>query len=560
MILSVWKTCVEFLFRRIILVLIFLVTAGVIGAVWHQARLADRLLKSTALEHAKSHSDVIREFRSQYTEKVVAVVSEHGIEITHDYRLAEKLGKSIPLPATLSMELGNAITAKSKGAQTLLYSPYPFPYPGRERLEVRDQFARNAWAALSKNPNIPFYRFEDFRGRSAIRYATADLMRSSCVPCHNSHPDSPKTDWQEGDVRGVLEVTLPLDTAEEQTAGNLTESIVWLGGFAAISLLVIGLVLSKLRRIPKELEWTVQKRTKALAESNERLECEISERIRAETRVTRVAQDLRRSNRELEHREAELIQAKQFAEAADRSKSEFLANMSHELRTPLHGILSYSRFGIDESLTAEREEILDYFQTIGQSGDNLLALVNDLLDLAKLESGKMTFDFQPCDLAGLIAAVADEFASLTAERNIRILFEPPVGEIVVALDQERIGQVLRNLLSNSVKFSPDGGTVHVSIGETERGPRVTVRDSGPGIPADELELVFDKFAQSSKTKTGAGGTGLGLAICREIMDGHHGRIWAENTPEGGAILSLEIPADLQPVIATDDFVDTGNMP
>ncbi|MBN2314036.1 MAG: ATP-binding protein [Sedimentisphaerales bacterium] len=102
-------------------------------------------------------------------------------------------------------------------------------------------------------------------------------------------------------------------------------------------------------------------------------------------------------------------------------------------------------------------------------------------------------------------------------------------------------QVLRNLLNNAVKFSPNGGLVEVETRQMENAVGLSVRDQGPGIPPNELEAVFDKFVQSSKTKTGAGGTGLGLAICREIIIGHEGRIWAENRPEGGAEFIIEIP-------------------
>jgi signal transduction histidine kinase len=120
----------------------------------------------------------------------------------------------------------------------------------------------------------------------------------------------------------------------------------------------------------------------------------------------------------------------------------------------------------------------------------------------------------------------------------------------VALDVEKIKQVLRNLLDNAIKFSPEGGTIDVAVCRVAGSVRVSVRDQGPGIPQDELETVFDKFIQSSKTKTGAGGTGLGLAICHEIVTAHKGRIWAENRPEGGAVFSFEIPLSMD--THTDD--------
>jgi signal transduction histidine kinase len=116
----------------------------------------------------------------------------------------------------------------------------------------------------------------------------------------------------------------------------------------------------------------------------------------------------------------------------------------------------------------------------------------------------------------------------------------PLDECV-AVDRDKLKQVLRNLLNNAIKFSPDGGTIDIAVCRADDAVRVSVSDRGPGIPEGELEAVFDKFVQSTKTKTGAGGTGLGLAISQEIVAAHGGRIWAQNRPEGGAIFSFEIP-------------------
>ena len=118
-------------------------------------------------------------------------------------------------------------------------------------------------------------------------------------------------------------------------------------------------------------------------------------------------------------------------------------------------------------------------------------------------------------------------------------FESPDFDPRATVDEARIGQVIRNLLSNAAKFSPEGGTISMALSRDGDSFRLSIRDEGPGIPDDELEAVFDKFVQSSKTKSGAGGTGLGLSICRQIVDAYNGRIWAENRPEGGAVFHVE---------------------
>ncbi len=245
--------------------------------------------------------------------------------------------------------------------------------------------------------------------------------------------------------------------------------------------------------------------------------------------------------RNLDTQHRELLAAKEAADASNESKTEFLANISHELRTPLHGIISFTRFGIDESQAEGRAQLAGYFDTIGKCGDSLLNLVNDLLDLAKLEAGRMKLDFEKHSLAAVIAVVVDEFHSLCSERDLKIIFNPPDEDPEILLDFERIKQVVRNLLSNAVKFSPRGGEIHVEMTCSAGDAQVSVIDQGPGIPPDELELIFDKFVQSSKTKSGSGGTGLGLAICRQIITGHRGRIWAKNSRQQGAVLRFELP-------------------
>lgn len=229
------------------------------------------------------------------------------------------------------------------------------------------------------------------------------------------------------------------------------------------------------------------------------------------------------------------------AEAANQSKSEFLANISHELRTPLHGILSYARFGLNEATTAERAELHEFFRNVDHCAENLLHLVNDLLDLSKLEAGRMTFDFCRTDLGELVEVVIDEFKSLCAERKVDIRYERSEEPTATHVDPNRIQQVVRNLLANAVKFSPDSGTICVLLRRVGKAMLLSVRDEGPGIPPGEMESVFDKFVQSSKTKSNQGGTGLGLAICREIVGGHKGRIWAENNTGVGCIFYVELP-------------------
>jgi len=241
----------------------------------------------------------------------------------------------------------------------------------------------------------------------------------------------------------------------------------------------------------------------------------------------------------------DLLKAKLEAEAANIAKSQFLANISHELRTPLHGILSFSNFGITKADTVSDAKKLSYFEKIHNCGSNLLNLVNVLLDLAKMEAGKMTFNWQKCQFRVLLEEVIDEFSGMCLDRKMKINVNQSEATHELYIDNDKIKQVLRNLISNAIKFSPDESAIGINCEFLDECLRIEVIDHGKGIPKEELVLIFDKFEQSSKIKEATGGTGLGLAISREIIDAHHGKIWAQNNTESGAKFTVILPYELK---------------
>ncbi|MES2770449.1 MAG: ATP-binding protein [Pseudomonadota bacterium] len=257
---------------------------------------------------------------------------------------------------------------------------------------------------------------------------------------------------------------------------------------------------------------------------------------------------------------ASLQRAKDAAEKADNAKTEFLANMTHELRTPLHAILSFATLGQEKAKLINAGQSIEkfehYFRRICQSGALLLRLFDTLLDLAKLEAGKMCLSLTRQNVQPLIRDACAEFESLLEERGIKLLIQPTDLNTEAIIDAMRFSQVIRNLLSNAIKFSPDQGAIDISFahGSVPAGRRthddtalpalsIVIADEGIGIPEDELEIIFEKFVQSSKTKNGAGATGLGLSICREIMHAHRGTIVASNNPapKHGASFTIQLP-------------------
>ena len=260
---------------------------GLVALLTFQFFSSRELIEDSALESAKLYSEALSEFRTIYTSEVVETVRAQGIAVTHDY---DELEHAIPLPATLSMILGERIGQHSSGAKTNLYSAYPFPWRRVENRKLFDDpFLKEAWDELTRNPEKPFFTFTELTGRPVLRYATADLMRAACVNCHNTHPETPKSDWKDGDVRGVLLVDLPLERASLQAQAAMRRTGVLSLFLAALWISGLVLVIGKLRRISTELKVRVSKRTEELACSNEELERLLSRFQESEARMRKLA-------------------------------------------------------------------------------------------------------------------------------------------------------------------------------------------------------------------------------------------------------------------------------
>ncbi len=247
---------------------------------------------------------------------------------------------------------------------------------------------------------------------------------------------------------------------------------------------------------------------------------------------------------ERKNAEAAIRKAMLAAEEANNTKSSFLATMSHELRTPLTSVIGFS----DVLLRGDAGEINDeqrhYLTYIENSGTHLLNLINDLLDLSKIESGKMELNSEDVNLKNIFDEVENMVYPMASEKNISLAFNIESDDLSLKADSDKIKQIMINLLSNAIKFTPDSGSVDVIAKQTDDRIEISVKDTGIGIHPDYHSRIFESFSQvNSSVSKEKKGTGLGLALVRSFVEMHKGKIWLESEPGKGSKFSFSIPVE-----------------
>ena len=229
-------------------------------------------------------------------------------------------------------------------------------------------------------------------------------------------------------------------------------------------------------------------------------------------------------------------------EVANKHKSEFLANMSHELRTPLNAIIGFSEVLLEKLFGEINAKQEDYLGDIYSSGKHLLGLINDILDLSKVEAGRMDLELSEFDLPAAMSNALTLVRERAQRHNVKLHLgiDPTLTEVVA--DERKLKQILVNLLTNAVKFTPDGGRIDVSARREPDAFAISVRDTGIGIAAEDQEAVFEEFRQVGRDYTNKQeGTGLGLTLTRRFVELHGGRIWVDSEPGKGSTFTFTIP-------------------
>ena len=252
--------------------------------------------------------------------------------------------------------------------------------------------------------------------------------------------------------------------------------------------------------------------------------------------------------------EKRLLQAKVEAEAASRAKSEFLANISHELRTPLNSIIGFSEILLEEFFGNLNEKQQKYVNNISVSGKHLLGLINDILDLSKVEAGKMELNYSKFSIGSVFEEVKSTISPLAQVKSLRIDFTLDLDNGNIQADRSRLIQILYNLVSNAVKFTPEGGKVSVYCKKSGNIAIFSVTDTGIGISSENQKYLFEPFKQiDSGMNRQYGGTGLGLVLVKQFVDLHKGRIWLTSVQGKGSSFIFELPVN-----GLDDIEKTDN--
>ena len=507
-------------------------------ALWwffHQlSLLSDHVLMTKAVDGAGKITHVIKEFRGLYSREVVSKMRVAGLPVSHDYQQ----NSAIPLPATLTHLLGQRLEQTGASFQVKLRSAYPFSLSHSER-EPLDAFEQQALTFLTQQPTAEFHRIETVDAEKVLRYAIAEVMKESCVSCHNSYPDGPKTDWQVGDVRGMLVVAYPFSQLLKTTQNRFIELKI----FIALACVVWFLSLLFLLRLLQRKQRTVKGSISEVKQRNLKLEVMQKELEKANMSLMEHGRLQLQSKMGAMHMLEEMTLAKLSAEQANQSKSEFLAHMSHEVRTPMNGIFGVVQL-LQQSALSPQQAM--WVNTLSSASSNMLSVLDGILDFSKIESGQLKLALAPFRLLSGLAPVMDLMSARAGELGLSLSLEhqlPP--HLVVVSDELRLQQVLTNLLSNALKFTPSGSVIvrisHQDLSDQRMRLRFAVEDTGVGLDDDQKANIFMPFTQAdASTSRRFGGTGLGLTICQRLVELLGGEMSVKDNPRGGSIFWVSL--------------------
>lgn len=426
------------------------------------------------------------------------------------------------------------------------------------RLKVRnpvnqpDKVEEQLLRELSAAPELTeVWREVTSDGHRYIYYMVPLRVERPCLQCHGEPKGAkdiagyPKEGLKIGDLGGALSIKIPMDNfmsfLTRRIWTKLAIAIFFLlatvGGSIWLSRRLVTEPLQRLCAMARRLGQGDWQAVRAVSGSGEVMVLsQVLEKVAAQLWESHhlLEQKVAERTKELQKANEELVRANQF-------KSEILANVSHELRTPLTAVLAYTEMLLDPTtgpLTPEQRECLE---NIADSSKELLLEITDLLQMARLEAGRKELFYEPFDVAEVVQEVFSLLGPLAKKKRIELCGPEERGEWWVLADRAKVKHILTNLVSNAIKFTPEGGrvTVELSYGfDTTRYMLVKVTDTGVGIDPAEQEVIFEKFYRAKKHDQG---TGLGLTLVRELVQLHGGRVWVESVPGQGSSFYFTLP-------------------
>lgn len=440
----------------------------------------------------------------------------------------------------------------------------------RSVLNAPDEFELSVLRQFEADPELKeYWSTANIEGKEVFRYMAPLEINESCLSCHGEPKgeidvtDYPKEGYKVGDFGGALSLIMPMDIFLQNTRTN------FLGNAFFFLLLIVVCIIAIYFLVTRLVTSSLSELEKAVGEvGSGNLDVDLTG-LRAEGEIKHLALhfqhmisqlkdlynnlelkvedrtiELEKANKVLKQQQQDLEEVNSKLQEVNCYKSEFLAIMSHELRTPLTSVIAFTELLLGDK---QSEEDLEkrHLEEIRANSDILLRMINNILDLAKIEAGKSEVVLETMDMADVIASVEGVILPLARNKDINLTFNIAPEVPLFKADPEKIRRVVENLAGNAIKFTDKEGKVKISVNYDVDNKEVliTVSDTGIGIKKDDLKYIFEKFTQSdSSTSRKYGGTGLGLALAKELVELHGGWMNVTSEPNVGSIFTVGIPA------------------
>ena len=537
-------------------------------------------VKNTSIDNAKTLANLLAELRAYYTANIVRTLQNQGLQASHNYRADEHV---VPLPATMLHDITQSMNT---GASSIrLYSAFPFPW--RNQLSgIHSEAEHQTWQQLSASPDKPSVRFTRQNGQRMIQYSIADLMvNETCVDCHNNHPDSTKTDWQLGDLRGVLEINMPIEKPLQfaRHEADKTSALI----VTALFILVLFIYITYKRNLLnplRELQQTSCKLRNGDLTSNIKhsgnhdIEIlvqdyqaltlylrtirdgvsalalgKLGQDIASDAKHDDIIRHINLARKELLLKDDKIKQRTNQLHQLNAYKRDFTANISHEFRSPLNSITLLTKKLTCDPHIKGTPKLLTYCQTIASSADRLLTIINNILDIAKIDSGELEVKCNEFYIEELIsnALLSCEQAQLAKNLDVSVDISASLLSAPLQSDPFKLFQIVSNLLTNAINFT-DEGKITITITQECRPDKdqnkttsfihLSVCDTGIGMAVEDVNQIFQDFTQlDSSVNRKVEGVGLGLAVCNRMATLLEGYITVASEPGKGSCFTLIIP-------------------